>query len=196
MKKTLLAATLMAAAGLMLTSCATGAEPTPTESPSNSPMATESMQPSPTESAMPMDPAGMTAEDGMGLVPDESMAPAAEGVTTAEDARRTVEQIEEELERLSEIDSAQVVIVGNTAAVALEFDDQYQGGLDDRLREIVRERVNGVISGVNVIEITDDMGLMDELEKLGDSLEGAADMDKLRTELDAIIQRITGKNPA
>ena len=137
-------------------------------------------------------------DDPLGLLPDESASPnpEAEGVTTVTDARRAVEQIEDELEKLSEVDDAQVVLIGNTAAVALEFDDQYQGGIDDRLREIVQERVDGVISGVSVIEITDDTGLMDELEKLGDRLDSATDMTDIRTELDAIIQRITGNTSA
>ncbi len=194
MKKTFLAASLMAAAGMMLTACSTGAEPMATTSPSTAPTTLVTTSPS----TQPEATQDVGTDDPMGLLPDESASPdpQAEGVTSVTDARKAVETIEDELERLSEVDDAQVVLIGNTAAVALEFDDQYQGGIDDRLREIIKERVDGVISGVNVIEITDDMGLMDELEKLGDRLDSATDMEGLRTELDAIIQKITGRQAA
>lgn len=98
--------------------------------------------------------------------------------------------------KLSEVEDAQVVLAGHQAAVALKFDAQYQGGIDDRMREIVQERIDGVISGVNVVEITEDEGLMSELEKLGDRLDDATDMTELRNELDAIMERITGKKTA
>lgn len=194
MKKTFLAASLMAAAGMMLTACTTGAEPIATTSPSTAPTALVTTSPS----ALPDATRGAGTADPTGLLPGESTSPdpQAEGVTSVADARKAVEAIEDELEKLSEVDDAQVVLIGNTAAVALKFDDQYQGGVNDRLREIVKERVDGVISGVSVIEITDDAGLMDELEKLGDRLDGATDMEGLRTELEGIIQKITGKKPA
>lgn len=123
-------------------------------------------------------------------MPENSAAPEAAGVTSVSDARKAVEQIEDELERLSEVDDAQVIIAGNSAAVGLEFEEQYQGGIDERLREIVKERIGGVISGVTNIAITDDPALMDQLELLGDRLESAADMTKIQNELNAIINKI------
>ena len=81
-------------------------------------------------------------------------------------------------------------MAGNTAAVALEFDDQYQGGVDDRLREIVQERIDGVISGVTNVVITEEKSFMDQLELLGDRLESATNLDELQNELNAIINQI------
>lgn len=192
MKRTLLAACLAAMAGLMLTSCAAGTEPTPSPSPSAAVSESPSAQPEATNGIMPDTSAGVmpegTGEPGTGLVPEE------EGVTTAADARRAVEAIEDELERLSEVKDAQVVIAGDTAVVALTFDSQYQGGLDERMREIVRERIDGVVKGIKTVEITEDTDLMTELEKLGDRLDGEADMAEIRRELDTLINRITGKS--
>lgn len=179
-------------AGLMLTSCAAGTEPTPSPSPSAAVSESPSAQPEATNGIMPDTSAGVMPEGtggpGTGLVPEE------EGVTTAADARRAVEAIEDELERLSEVKDAQVVIAGDTAVVALTFDSQYQGGLDDRMREIVRERIDGVVKGIKTVEITEDTDLMTELEKLGDRLDGEADMAEIRRELDTLINRITGKS--
>ena len=186
MKRTLVAACLAALTGLMLTGCAAGTEPTPSPSPSAAVSPSPSVQPEATTGTMPDTSAGVMPE-GTGLVPEE------EGVTTAADARRAVEAIEDELERLSEVKDAQVVIAGDTAVVALTFDSQYQGGLDERMREIVRERIDGVVKGIKTVEITEDTDLMTELEKLGDRLDGEADMAEIRRELDTLINRITGK---
>lgn len=191
MKKTLYGTCLLAATALLLTGCATGAEPNPSPSPSATVSQQPTNTPDATNSAMP-DASGMP--DASVVPGGEPMtSPAVEGVTTVTDARKAIEQIEDELERLSEVEDAQVVIVGNTAAVALKFDSQYKGGIDDRLRKIIEERVNGVLTGVNVIEVTDDTGLLEELDKLGDRLDGAADMSELQSELDTIIRKITGK---
>jgi hypothetical protein len=120
--------------------------------------------------------------------------PEAAGVTSMDKARRAVEKIEEELERLSEVDDAEVVIAGNRAAVALEFDDQYKGGIDERLRGIIAERIDGVITGVTDVAITADAALMAEIETLGERLETMSDMTALRSDLDAIIRKINGAN--
>lgn len=119
-------------------------------------------------------------------------APASSGgVTTVSEAKRIAEEVEDELEKLSEVKDAQVVIAGNEAGVALAFDSQYQGGLDDRMKTMVKERIDSIVSGVTKIGITEDTELMDELETLGDKLDGAADMTQVKNELNAIVNKIT-----
>lgn len=194
MKKALIPMCLLAML-LTFSSCATQEEPMTTTSPSASPTVTMNPTDTPGEAVDDMLP-DMTDEpmNTLGdepLTPTASEQPASQGVTTVSDARKAIEDIEDELERLSEVDDAQVVIAGNDAAVALEFDAQYQGGIDDRLREIVQERISSVISGVNNVAITSDPTLMDQLEALGERLEGAADMADIQNELNAIINKIT-----
>ena len=199
MKKTLLTLALLTAA-LAMTACSTATDmvtatntPVPTTSSSDFPMQL------PTETGMTPQTTGMLpdVQDGMnemleGMTGQPTAIPEATGVTSMDKARRVVEQIEDELERLSEVDDAQVVLAGNKAAVALEFDDQYQGGVDDRLRGIVKERIDSVISGVTTIAITSDKTIMDALETLGERLETMSDMSALQDDLDAIIRRIEG----
>ena len=122
--------------------------------------------------------------------PMTSAAPEATGVTTVSTARRAVEQVEDELERLSEVTDAEVVLAGNSAAVALAFDKQYKGGVDDRLIEIVKERIGGVISGVTNIAVTADKTIMDQLDTLGERLETASDIADIQDQLNAIISKI------
>lgn len=196
MKKILMTLTLLAAAAL-LSACASKPDMT---------TATNSPEPTVSEPAFPdMLPTATgilpQVQDGMNEMLDgltgqptdmPTASPESTGVTSMDTARRVVEQIEDELERLSEVDDAQVVIAGNRAAVALEFDDQYKGGVDDRLRGIVRERIDSVISGVTDISITADATLMDALETLGERLDTMSDMNALQSDLDAIIRRIEG----
>lgn len=186
MKKSLMTIGLMALL-LAMTSCATQEEPTPSPSPSASP----------TVSATPTTTPEMSQPPENSAAPDASDSPmidaAATGVSTTADARKAIEDIEEELERLSEVEEAQVAIAGHSAAVALKFDSQYQGGVDERMREMVEERIKGVISGITDIAITDDADLLAQLKALGDRLEGAADMAEIQSELEAIISKI---NPA
>lgn len=177
-----------------LTACACSADTAPmvTMQPSNQP----AISPSPTtivEDTMPdgmMD--GMTTDGTTqdGTTQDGAASPAAQGVTNVTNARKAMEQIEDELERLSEVNDAQVVLAGNTAAVALTFDKQYMGGIDERLENMVKERIKGVVTGVDNVAVTQDTNLFDQLEKLGDRLDDASDMADIQTELDAIVTRI------
>ncbi len=199
MKKTLWILSALSAAMLM-TGC-TSADDLVTVT--QQPTATKTTQPT----AMPSpESTGMTPGDGMipsdgvmpgsegtlteGMSPDATVMPESTGVTTSAKARRVIEQIEDELERLSEVDDAQVILAGNKAVVALEFDDQYRGGIDDRLSGIVKDRIASVISGIDTVAITADEALMDTIESLGEGIHTASDMNQLQKDVDALIKKI------
>lgn len=199
MKKTILI--LMMALGLLTLSACTSS--TDMVTATSSPTSTATQTPTPTvqtilPDSMPdaiidgtdsMDGAGMT--DGASM-PAVTHVPESTGVTSMDRARRVVEQIEDELERLSEVDDAQVIIAGSKAAVGLEFDDQYKGGVDERLRKIIRERIDSIISGISTIAVTADEGIMDAIESLGDRLDTMSDMAALESDVEAIIRKIEG----
>lgn len=191
MKKSL--TLLLLACALAMTACAAKDKTTVTDEPQAT--ATNSPEMAPQSTGMlPGVGDMMDLPDAMIEAPTTTTSPKSTGVTSMEKARSVVEAIEDELERLSEVEDAQVIIAGNKAAVALEFDDQYQGGVDDRLREIVKERIDGVISGVTDISITTDRDIMDELEALGERLSTLSDMTALQSDLDALIKKIGGKS--
>ena len=200
MKKTLLTVSALALAMLM-GSCSTKddmsmatSEPTASASPSASPNVT-TVLPSTTDSMLDGMMDGMDGANGMdGVLPDATMIPESTGVTSMDKARRVIEQIEDELERLSEVDDAEVIIAGNKAAVAVEFDDQYKAGLDDRLRKIVKERIDSVISGITTVAITADETVTDAIESLGERLDTMSDMATLQSDLEAIIKKINGQS--
>jgi hypothetical protein len=137
---------------------------------------------------------GMEDATGIDMTPGATTLPESTGVTTTDKAKRAVEQIEEELERLSEVDDAEVIIAGNKAAVALEFDDQYQGGVDDRLRGIVKARIDSVISGISTVAVTADKTILEALDALGEQLDTVRDMAALEKDVDAVIRKINAAN--
>ena len=200
-KKTLMTLSVLALS-CMLTGCKSAtdmttatSQPTNTASPTPNVTAVAPQTTNTIEGAMDgmMDDAENMI-DGAGdvLVPGSTVIPESTGVTTMDKAKRVIEQIEEELERLSEVDDAEVVIAGNKAAVGIEFDDQYQAGLDDRLRKVIRDRIGSVVSGISTVAITADETVMDAIESLGERLETMSDMASLQSDLDAIIRKING----
>ena len=198
-KKTLLTLSVLALSCL-LTGCKSASDmTTATSQPTNTASPTPNVTTVAPQTNAPMD--GMM-DDAQGmidgaadvLVPDGTVIPESTGVTSMDKAKRIIDQIEDELERLSEVDDAEVVIAGNKAAVAIEFDDQYKTGLDDRLRKIIKERIDSVVSGISTVAITADNTVKDAIESLGDRLDTMSDMAALQSDLDAIIKKINGMN--
>ncbi len=140
----------------LFTACTSSADTMPSPipsvsvSPSASPMASPSV--SPTTSAGPT--AGMEA-----------------GVNTIEDAARVSEMVEDEAEKLSEIDDAEAVVAGNIALVGVKYDAQYQGGLTERLIEMVDARVQAINKTITTVHVTDDATLMDKIKMLEEKVE-------------------------
>lgn len=198
MKKTLSILTC----ALLMTGCTSGPDMTtvtsaPTNtamiSPTNSPMTSPNASPA-TTGVLPGMIDGMEDATGIDMTPGATTLPESTGVTTTDKAKRAVEQIEEELERLSEVDDAEVIIAGNKAAVALAFDDQYQGGVDDRLRGIVKARIDSVISGISTVAVTADKTILEALDALGEQLDTVRDMAALEKDVDAVIRKINASN--
>ena len=186
MKKTHLLL-MLALCATLLASCSAGepdatqTQPVPSISPTN----------------MPDENTVLPGLDDDIILPDggrnDSMTREATGVTSMDKARRVIEQLEEELERLSEVEEAHVIIAGHKAAVALTFDDQYKAGIDDRFRKIVRERiVIGDIYDRGAGAVT----VMDALEALQDRLDSVSDMSSLQAELDKILETMNAASRA
>ena len=192
---------LLCAASLMMAGCR-AADPDPvTLSPSASPMtSTAPAATMPMASSNPMTSPG-TGEglgNGMGgTTVSGSMAgtvagamTGAMGVTSPAQAKRISEEAEDELEKLSEVSDAQVVVIGDKAVVALDFDSQYKSGVDDRLRKMVKERIDGLVKGVKDVIIVEDNATYERLEAMGDRFDAAATLDELERELDTVIAEI------
>ena len=191
MKKGILTLLCVAMAALALGGCAANASgTTATAAPivTNSPMTT--VQPAATiapETSPAMDGGLMGTNDMNGT---NTAAPA--GMTPAQ-AGRLAEQIAESVERISEINDAEAVVSNERVLVAVEFEDQYNAGLDDRMKQMITEAVQKVDSSLTEISITDDDTLYGQVKGLGQRLAKATGLDELADDFGDLCNRITGR---
>ena len=205
MKKGLMILLCIAMAGMVLSGCASrrASGTTATAAPivTNSPMATQR----PTAAASPaispdanadMTADGANAANGMTATTDtmdNSMMPNnAQGMTPAQ-ADRLAERVEEAVERISEIDDAEAVIDSDSRVViAVEFNEQYKAGLDDRMKEMITEAAQKVDENLTDVQITDDSTIYGQVKSLGERLAKATGLDELADDFGDLWNRITG----
>ncbi|MGN0992228.1 MAG: YhcN/YlaJ family sporulation lipoprotein [Candidatus Ventricola sp.] len=204
MKKGFLVLLCIVMAGMVLSGCAarTASGTTATAAPimTNSPMATTNAPGNGATVSPEMSPdmnngAAMGAQTGTtaGTMNAANTNGAATSMTPAQ-AGRLAEQIADAVERISEINDAEVVI-GNDSRVlvAVEFEDQYQAGLDDRMKQMIVQAVQKVDDGLKDIEITDDDTLYGQVKGLGERLANATGLDELADDFGDLWDRITGR---
>lgn len=118
-------------------------------------------------------------------------AAAATSMTPAE-AGKMAEKIAEAVERISEIDDAEVIVRDDRALVAVEFDDQYSAGLDDRMKKLITETVQKEESTITEVSITDDNTLYGQVKSLAERIGKATGFDELAEDIGDLWSRVTG----
>jgi len=200
LNKTMMALLLILAAALILGGCAANASgTTATAAPivTNTPMPAATMAPA----VSPAADAGMTGTGNVGsaagmtgtgsMTGTTGTASAMSSMTPAE-AGRLAERVAEAVERISEVDDAEVVIRDERVLVAVEFDDQYAAGLDERMKKMITDAVRKVDDGLTDISITDDSTLYGQVKSLGQRLAKATGFDELADDFGDLWDRITG----
>lgn len=161
----------------LFTACTSNADTLPGPSPMTSAM----------PSVSPMTTMGPTVSLAPAASPSASAAPsvgAGMGANTLEDARRMSENVSDEVEKLSEIKDAEAVVAGNIALVGIEYDAQYQGGLTQRLMEMVKSRVETIDKSITTVHVTDDKAMVDKISKLEDKLDDSTmTFEELQTQV-------------
>ena len=105
----------------------------------------------------------------------------------------TAERISDAVERISEISDAEVVVSGPRVLVAVEFEDQYNAGLDERMKQTITETVKKTYDGAEDVEITDDDTLYGQVKGLGERLAKATGLDELADDFGDLWDRIVGR---
>ena len=165
----------------LFSACASNADTLPSPAPSASvtPSATPEASQAPTASAMP----------------SVTVQPA--GVNTVEDAKRLSDDVSEEVEKLSELKGAEAVVAGNIALVGITYDAQYQGGLTDRLTEMVKSRVEAMDKTITAVHVTDDEAMVKKIGQLRESLNnGQITFEELQTQVLDLGSTLTGGGDA
>ena len=178
MKKWIPVLLCMIAVGMTLTGCAAGTANTmnPTAAPAT-------MQPTATMTATnsPMASAGPTG------------TPMAQTSMTPAQAGQLAERISEAVERLSEVDDAEVIVYDDRVLVGVEFEDQYNAGLDARMKQMITEKVQEVDKTLTRVEITNDETLYGQIKGFGERLGKATGFDELADDFADLWKRITGQ---
>lgn len=184
MKQTLLRTAALLACALALTACAAESEPMTSPSPT---AGSATAQPTATQAP--------ASSQGVPETMQSAASAAAQGAADAETARSAAEELKDELEQLSEVSDAEVVLAGDMAAVGLTFDTQYQAGVTDRIRQVVRERLDGVISGVSRLGVTADKAQREQIAGLSEQLDNATDLTDVEAKLSELLRSMEAEQP-
>ena len=180
MKKTLLILMLAVLSAVMLTGCASNADTLASPTPGATNMMDNLLPGTGTATESPM-------TDNATMMPDGTAAPAA----TIEDTRKNVQAMEEAVEKLSEVDDAYVITVGDTALVGLEFENQYQGGTDERLKKMVLARLQTVDKNIAKVAVTSDEPLVTSIEALTEVLKSASSLEDVNKRAEEVLKQLT-----
>lgn len=193
MKRTMILLTITLLSLALFTACTSSADTMPQTSPIASAQPTAAPTTAPTGTMEPnISVAPSATDNAMGMTQTTDTMNNG-GVNTMEDARRVADEISEEVEKLSEIDDAETVVAGNIALVAIEYDDQYQGGLTDRLKDMITERVETIDKAVTSVHVTDSEAMFGTIKELGRAIESAGiTFDELQTKLLDLGSSIAG----
>jgi hypothetical protein len=110
---------------------------------------------------------------------------------TLESAQQAAQAMEEAVEKLSEVDDAYVVPMGDTALVGLKFTSQYQGGVDDRLKKMVLTRVQTVEKSIAKVAVTDDAALTGGIQALAETMKGASSLTDVNGKAEEMLKQLT-----
>lgn len=137
---------------------------------------------------------GATAQPGASptagaMATDDPTMPGG-GIESVEDAQSRSKAMAEAVEKLTEVDDAWVVAAGHTALVGLEFTDQYQGQVDERMKKMVLTRVQTVEKGVTGVAVTADSAWVRKIRELSKTLPDAASMSAVKTQVDELAKEI------
>ena len=184
MKKMLLFLMLATAAALLLTGCASSADTLPSPTPGTNNVTIQPLVPD------------MNGNNGMNTgttaMPNGTAQPLNNRNTmTVESAQQAAQAMKEAVIKLSEVDEAWVVPMGDTALVGVKFDSQYQGGADDRLKKMVLTRVQSVDKAFTKVAVTDSAALVTAIQALAETLKGASSLDDVNTKAEDMLKQLT-----
>ena len=145
--------------------------------------------PSPTATMLPS--VGTTAPGSVGAnstaaVNDSAMAAA---MTAAESAALS-RKANAAAAQVSEIDDCVTAIIGNTCLAGVTFDRQYQGGMTDRIRDMVSSRIQSVAPSVERVAVTGDAEIAAQINAVAEKIAAAGALSEVTPEFDGVLAKI------
>ena len=168
---------LALALALLLTGCMNDAgrygAGAPSATPDYMPGSTQSVEP-PMATLTPTAPADTSGTTG--------------GALTPFDWANNASQIENAIDRISEIRESRVVVTGTTALVGVKFDNVYKGQLTERIRQLVAAEVLRADPAIQTVAVTSDAGDVQKVYALADQIRAGRTADDLAGEINAIVR--------
>ena len=181
---------LCAAFALLLTGCASNADTAPSASPGmNSAGPATTMMPSATDGGM-LGEVGDELKD-LGNDVGDLLTGRDRPISTAEEALRASQDLRDDVQKLTEVDTAVAVATGSTALVGVTFDASYKGQADDRLMAMVLDRARAVYPGIRAVAVTADQDAVSEIASLYQMLQNGTPYATVRTNADTLAKGMT-----
>ena len=183
MKKLWMLMLLLALAAAVLAGCASNADTLASPSPAVSAMPSASPDAANTNSLTSPQP------DASGK--PGSVSPGMDGAASLEDVQKKSEEMEDAVEKLSEVDDAYVVAIDSRALVGIKYNSQYQGQTDDRMKKMILARIQTVDKAVTGAAVSSDEEQVKEIEQLAETLDSAASLSAVSAQAEELMTQIT-----
>ena len=128
------------------------------------------------------------------FVPEATNTPAVPQSTqqaTAFDWTVGAQQIEANVNKISEINDSRVVVNGNTALVGVRFTPVYQGEVTERIREMVAAEVMKADPNIRTVAVTAEEDDVEDIYEIASDLRAGNPVEKLANEIEEIVRNAT-----
>lgn len=182
---------LSALLALGLAGCASETTPQASPSPMMTTAAPATQAPTEAPTVAPTIAPEQTASSMMSTgAPSSPSAAGMASEMTDEDAMTVAEAVSTEVARLSEIDKATTVVVGDTALIGVSFDTQYQGEMTTRIKDMVADRAKTADARIQNVWVTADPDLLERVQALWDKRDGGSAVADITDEFQEIVNRL------
>ena len=184
MKKTVFLVLMLLCAAVLLCGCSGSADTLASPTPGSGGLLNSILPGTTDGSGSMLDP--QSPGPATTLMPGQDVEAA-----SPEDVRKASEEMEDAIGKLSEIDDAFVVPVGDQALVGVKLNEQYQGQVDDRVKKMVLNRVQTVDKAVTGVAVTADAAQVQQVEALCKTLDTASSTSDVSRQAQELMQQIT-----
>ena len=128
------------------------------------------------------------------FVPEVTSTPAAPQNTQQPavfDWTTGAEQIEANVNKISEIADSRVVVNGTTALVGVRFAQAYQGEVTERIREMVAAEVMKADQNIKTVAVTAEEDDVEDIYEIANQIRTGNPVEKLAVKIEEIVRNAT-----
>lgn len=128
------------------------------------------------------------------FIPEATNTPAAPQATQQAavfDWTKGAQQIEENVNKISEISDSRVVVNGTTALVGVRFAPAYQGEVTERIREMVAAEVMKADPNIQTVAVTAEEDDVEDIYEIANEIRTGNPIEQLATKIEEIVRNAT-----